>query len=409
MDDIGKELLKKIKEDFSKSYNDSKEIAELLKKVKNKKATYEDAHRYSIVCGKLLSRSYNKFIKEDVLPDGRMYWNIAKTILEPTLGRDHKLISSFSCAVQKNLNKEAKLGLNAISPKLNQDRVYGIMNKIANAKKYDEVSYMLKEPIITFSQSIVDDAMKENVEFHSKSGLNPVVKRITVGNCCKWCMNLAGTYKYPDDVPSDFYRRHGHCRCMVTYIPKEGGRVQDVYSKKWFEDEAAKKKRIEYSNVSNVNLTFEERGAIIKYVSPDAYLLNDKLRNHIQLTEIEKQWIQNLDNALKKMPKYQGSVTRDLNFMFKEDKNLFLEQLENGMVVDYSQFLSSTTDKVYNEDAEIRFHIISKNGRDIRKFNKKENEILFERNSKFRILHIDHKSEMIEIYMEEVKINADVR
>ncbi len=46
---------------------------------------------------------------------------------------------------------------------------------------------------------------------------------------------------------------YAHCRCMVTYMPKEGGRIQDVYSKKWCEDEVAKKKRIEYSNVQMIS------------------------------------------------------------------------------------------------------------------------------------------------------------
>ena len=68
------------------------------------------------------------------------------------------------------------------------------------------------------------------------------------------------------------------------------------------------------------------------------------------------------------------------------------------MVKSYSQYLSSTTEKVYTDNTQVRFHIIFKNDRYIRKFNKEEHEILFECNYKFGILHINHKSEMIEMY-----------
>ena len=247
MEDIGKELLKQIKKDFGERYKNSSTIKNLLEKLKNKNATYDDAHTFAIECGKLLSESYMVFISADSLPDGRMYWNIAETILRPTLGRDYDIIVDYSIKVQKDLNKAAKLGLEAIKPALNQDKVYGIMNKVANAESFDDVAWILNDPIITFSQSVVDDTMRENVDFQARSGLHPTIKRIVMGDCCEWCASLAGTYKYPDDVPADFYRRHAHCRCRVMYNPKDGRGVQDSHTKKWFQDEAKKQARIEYS------------------------------------------------------------------------------------------------------------------------------------------------------------------
>ena len=233
MEDIGIKLLDEIKKDFSLKYKNSKKIKQLLLKIKKGDATFEDAHDFSIEVGELLSSSYSKYITVDVLPDGRMYWNIAKTVLEPTLGKNFELVSEFSSQVQKLLNKKAGLGLNPVKSSINQDKVYGIMNKIANAGNYDDVAWVLNEPIVNFSQSVVDDVISKNVEFHYKSGLHPTITRVVMGNCCEWCRNLGGTYSYPDKVPTNFYRRHRDCRCMVLYDPKDGQGIQNSHTKEW--------------------------------------------------------------------------------------------------------------------------------------------------------------------------------
>ena len=54
MDDISIELLKGIKKSFSSGVEDSKTINDLLKKLDDKKADYEDAQKYAIEVGELL-------------------------------------------------------------------------------------------------------------------------------------------------------------------------------------------------------------------------------------------------------------------------------------------------------------------------------------------------------------------
>ena len=72
---------------------------------------------------------------------------------------------------------------------------------------------------------------------------------------------------------------------------------------------------------ANKELSLEEKGAIVKYVSPDAYALNDKLRRKAssELTELDKEWIKNLDNTLGKLPNYEGNLNRSLTFTHEED------------------------------------------------------------------------------------------
>ncbi len=100
-----------------------------------------------------------------------------------------------------------------------------------SSEEFDSISWILDEPVINFSQSVVDETIKLNVEMHYNLGLAPKLVRTLVGNACDWCKAMAGVFDYPD-VPDGVYRRYQRCRCTVEYNPGDG-RKQDVYSKKW--------------------------------------------------------------------------------------------------------------------------------------------------------------------------------
>ncbi len=104
----------------------------------------------------------------DKLPDGKMYYNIANRLLADTLGRNFELVSGYAGQVQKNLNKSAEIGLQVQVPEINQDRIDGLVNRLASEAVFDDVAWLLQEPIVNFTQSIVDDSIKVNAEFHEK-------------------------------------------------------------------------------------------------------------------------------------------------------------------------------------------------------------------------------------------------
>lgn len=237
MKDIAPKLLKIIRDDFQKNFDKSEIIAQLYKKVRDGTATYEEANEFAIETGEILAAAYTNNISTNVLPDGKMYYNIAQRILEPTLENNYDLITDVTEQVQASLNKNAGIGIKAQVPAMNKDRIRGIVEKVSDSDSFADVEWLLKEPIINFSQSIVDDSIKTNAEFQSKLGMRPVIIRKIAGNCCDWCKALSGTYAYPEDVPNDLYRRHRYCRCTVIYNPKDGKRkVQNSHTKKWHSD-----------------------------------------------------------------------------------------------------------------------------------------------------------------------------
>ena len=227
-------ILQEVQERFERDFGKSEIVRNAFAALKGKKATYKTANEFAIEIGDILSKALGTSLSADKLPDGKMYYNIAQRLLTDVLGRNHELVSDYTEQVQKNLNSEAKIGLAAQVPELNQDRIDGLVNRLASEESFDDVKWLLDDPIVNFSQSIVDDSIKKNVEFHHKVGLSPKIVRRVVGHPCKWCKSLEGSYNYPE-VPKDIYRRHGKCRCTVDYHPGNG-KKQNVHTKKWTDE-----------------------------------------------------------------------------------------------------------------------------------------------------------------------------
>ena len=146
-----------------------------------------------------------------------------------------------------------------------------------------------------------------------------------------------------------------------------------------------------------IKLSENEKHAINSYISSEAYTWNDKLRRGVKLTKEEKKQISNLDSALQKMPTYQGVLYRSVSDFGIPDVQEFIVGHKPGMEISFPEFLSSSTE-VYDDSFPIQYVITSKTGRDIRKFNSQEKEILFERDSMFYISKVVNNV----IYMEEI-------
>lgn len=231
MEDIAPDLLEKIQSDFKEQFEKDKTITDLAKKLEIGTATHSEAYSYAGRVGSILTEAYQRNLSTDSLPDGKLWYNIANRVITPTMQNNYDIITKYVSGVQANLNREAGIGIKPIKPELNTDRIRGIVNKVSNADTYDDVSWVLDEPVKNFSESIVDDSIRKNAEFHGKSGMRPKIIRKSSGTCCDWCNEVAGTFYYPD-VPKDVYRRHNRCNCTVEYDPGDG-KVQNVWSKGW--------------------------------------------------------------------------------------------------------------------------------------------------------------------------------
>lgn len=226
---MNNELLKRIIKTFEKQ----------LTKVSIEARTYQDVNEYAVALGEILATAFNLHITE--APG-----EVIEEILNDRLKENHRLITEFGKVAQDTLNKKANIRLATQIPNVSQDRIDGLVSRL-KGDNFEKNKWLLDSPVVNFNQAVVDDMIRKNAEFHFHSGMSPKIVRKEVGNCCKWCKSLAGTYSYPD-VPKDVYRRHRNCRCTVEYIPKKGVR-QDVHTKKVRYETKEEAKELPYKSV----------------------------------------------------------------------------------------------------------------------------------------------------------------
>lgn len=288
--DIVPELLEKIKEKYKNGVASNGLLREIYDLIANKNISYEDAQHAAQEIGKILSGAYDDVFVQDVLPDGKMYYNIAERTVGTTMQQAYNDIADIAEHTQNVLNENAGLGLKAIRPELNQDRIDGIINRLSTAEKYEDVAWILRAPIQTFCQSVIDDSVKANVAFQGESGLRPKIIRKTAGKCCEWCSRLAGTYLYPD-VPKDVYRRHENCRCSVTYDPGSGRR-ENVHTKQWttsIDTATMEARRIIGLRVNRVTVTGVSQHTVERMAERDVTVesLKDAILHPLQIKPVK--------------------------------------------------------------------------------------------------------------------------
>lgn len=335
--DIVPELLEKIQSEFKSKTAKSKILKKKILALQSQKVTHKDSNEFAIELGKILADTFKGEITEDVLPDGKMYYNIAKRLIEPNMKNNYDLVSDYSRNVQDVLNKESNISLKAIKPQLNQNRIDGIVNKICDYEDFEQGKWLLDEPIKNFTQSIVDDTIKTNAEFQYNSGLGAKIIRRDSGNCCEWCANLAGVYEYPD-VPKEVYHRHQRCRCTVDYFPGDG-KKQDVWTKKWADLNNSDKiqERIKFSKTftgaSGAKNYFRDESK--DYLFDDdfirkdkhAYLVYDSIKNSNQKVTKRK-----IFNNIKNFEKMKDFTKKDVDIAFDHVFN-DVHNLEEGKVL----------------------------------------------------------------------------
>lgn len=169
-----------------------------------------------------------------------------------------------------------------------------------------------------------------------------------------------------------------NCRCFVKYSLEEFPETGK---------ETPKEGKME-------RLTEEESAAVQSYYSSESYKLNVKLRDGEPLTHDEEEMVRRLDSALDKKPVYKGNVLRSLQFLNDEDIRAFEESHKVGGTVVYKAYTSASRKGVYNPSGQVQLLISSKSGRRMDD-QKGENEVIFPRNSKFKVLEKTKKDNVI--------------
>ena len=260
MTEFGTNLLNNIAIDFNKRLKTDRKLKQIANRVRDG-TNYEDANEFAIRAGELLSEAFTgqtdglAFISKEV----------AQEAIAPMLEYLHELVAESTTTVQTNMNTANGLGIGVSTPALDTNRIEGIVDKVASYDTLEQGQWMLKEPVVNYSQAIVDRSIRDNAEKAGKMGLKAYIVRKTEPHAvkttvktvrskkgkiyrypykysepCPWCIALAGKYEYlgnGSNIPRDVYRRHESCRCTLTFV--NGKERQNVWnhSETWTEED----------------------------------------------------------------------------------------------------------------------------------------------------------------------------
>ncbi len=154
-------------------------------------------------------------------------------------------------------------------------------------------------------------------------------------------------------------------------------------------------KNIEKENEADIiELNDQQLGAILKYKSFESYVINNLLRetdNLLELTKEQQNYINALDEALKRVKKYNGTLIRCVDFSTykntEERVQSFMSDYTVGKTIKIKQYWSTSKEEGYLENPQIKIYIEdTKRERDISSIGLDENEVLYERNSEFKVI-----------------------
>ena len=258
MADIGAELLEKIRAYFKKKCQGDAYIQSVLGKVAAGTAQMEEISLLSQSIGFRASQAISEYVNVAALPDGKMYYNIADTILSGVLKDNYEIINSAAAECQRAIDRKMGISIEPQRAPYPAERVQAVAGA-ASAPDISEEKMVRRMTSTTenITRSFYDDYVETNVKYRSEAGLECFIIRSDHGGCCKWCAALAGKYRYPEEVPKDVYRRHDNCTCTVTYI--SGRKAQDVWSKTSRELPAEERERMKQIGFKKPTISAEER------------------------------------------------------------------------------------------------------------------------------------------------------
>ena len=235
--DVAPEIIEAILKDFNERI-DNPVTRQLLEDAKTVGADYSLAYRYAIEVSNCLNLAIENNLTSDILPEGKLYYNIAERLFETTLKKEYDVVTQITTLIQNNINKENGINIKAIVPKFDIERAKGIA-KAVSYNRYNPELYndTVLRKIFTFNETFtmhtVDKAIEDNAIFHSKLGLHAVITRIADPGACKWCRDLAGVYEYEDvrATGNPVFRRHANCNCIVLFKSDKDRKYSDVH--KW--------------------------------------------------------------------------------------------------------------------------------------------------------------------------------
>ncbi len=147
-------------------------------------------------------------------------------------------------------------------------------------------------------------------------------------------------------------------------------------------------------------LTTDEASAVKRYIGESAPL-NYKIHQGQPLGSKDMEWVQQLDQALVKLPRYRGDLTRSLHLTAPQLSN-FMKQIKPGAVIQHPQYTSMTSGAAL-PDGQVQFHIIgAASGAHLAELSKDGAEVIYGRDFAFEVLDVELINGVYHILLREL-------
>lgn len=138
MKDIVPKLQKSVLSDFYSMVEEDNKMQAILTG-KDKRATLTQVSKHAERLGEYAVRSLEKNLTDETLPDGTLYWNIAKGVIPPLMREVQNLAINMAVTIQKREDEKTGIGLKPVRAPFNQERIEAVMNKVVFLSKMPEV------------------------------------------------------------------------------------------------------------------------------------------------------------------------------------------------------------------------------------------------------------------------------
>lgn len=133
MEDIAPKLYEKIEKAFTGKVNRNMDIRAFKEKLRNSQAKPEDVSLYARALGECASAALIENIRQEDLPDGKLYWNIAERTIKPLLEEVHKAVYDAASEIQKQIDSSRNIHLTPIKAEFPEERIRALLNGLMQA------------------------------------------------------------------------------------------------------------------------------------------------------------------------------------------------------------------------------------------------------------------------------------
>lgn len=133
MNDIGLELQKSIETAFNERLAIDVVIKAIKLKVETGRATQRDVTMLCKRLGEIASRVLIENIKPEMMPNDKMYWNIAEKAIKPLMMKIHGIVNKVAAEVVMAEHKANGIHIKPIESVFPKERIESLINNFVNA------------------------------------------------------------------------------------------------------------------------------------------------------------------------------------------------------------------------------------------------------------------------------------